>query len=75
MSITNIDQPTWKLVEPGLIELVGTSIRIRYDAEENFFRIESKGKRIFGKFGVTLDSTKDLALYHVREMIEMGIEP
>lgn len=62
---------TWNIIEPGLIELATTKIRIRHDISE--FVVESNGRKM--RHTATLATAKMEALAICNELLLMGIEP
>lgn len=62
----------WTLVEPGVMILPTTKLRIVWDGKRSFI-LEWDGTSV-GACG-TLDGAKDFAGHHMRELTAMGIEP
>lgn len=65
---------TWNIIEPGLIELATTKIRIRHERLDVYqFVVESDGQKLHRT--ATLGSAKLDALAICNELLLMGIEP
>jgi hypothetical protein len=63
----------WRIVAEGVLALDETSYQIRLDASPSMFRIFYKGECIDYQF--TLEKAKQATLRHMKDMIEMGVEP
>jgi len=73
----------WRIVSEGVLALDGTGYEIRRESmgamsggmQVFVFRIYHHGKPQAGLWSNTLGYAKQAVLNHMREMIEMGIEP
>jgi hypothetical protein len=65
----------WRIVSEGVLALDGTGYEIRLEnvAAIAAFRIYHNGRSI--EWELRLEKAKQSALRHMREMIEMGVEP
>jgi hypothetical protein len=65
----------WRIVSEGVLALDGTGYEIRLEnvAAIAAFRIYHRGRSI--EWELRLEKAKQTALRHMREMIEMGVEP
>lgn len=66
---------SWQVVEPGIIELPPTSIRIRMH-DDGHYAVEWQGQTVLGKgYYLTLASAKHDALRYVNDLLEIGHDP
>ncbi len=65
----------WRIVAEGVLTLDGTGYEIRLEnvAAIAAFRVYHNGRSI--EWELRLEKAKQAALRHMREMIEMGVEP
>jgi len=63
----------WRIVAEGVLTLDGTGYQIRLGASPSMFRIFHKGECIDYQF--TLEKAKQATLRHMKDMIEVGVEP
>jgi len=65
----------WRIVSEGVLALDGTGYEIKYEAAGHIFRIYHHGKAPLGLWAYNLEGAKKNTIRHMREMIEMGIDP
>jgi hypothetical protein len=65
----------WRIVSEGVLALHGTGYEIKFEPAGNIFRIYHHGKALAGLWAYNLEGAKKSTLHHMRQMIEMGIEP
>ena len=67
----------WQIVSEGILALEGTGYEIRLEPVGGMtaFRIYHRGKTPPGLWTYRLESAKQETLRHMREMIEIGVEP
>jgi hypothetical protein len=73
----------WRIVSEGVLALEGTGYEIRHESmgamsggmKVFVFRIYHHGNAPAGLWTYRLQGAKQAVLSHMREMIEMGIEP
>ena len=65
----------WTTIEPGLIELEGTHITIKYDINTQEYQVHWYSKPRKGETAQLLDYTKILAKSWLAECIAMGYIP
>ena len=66
----------WRIVSEGVLALDGTSYEIRVEPANyafGAFRIYHRGRSV--DLELRLEKAKQAALLHMKEMIEMGVEP
>jgi hypothetical protein len=65
----------WRIVTEGVLALDGTSYEIRLEnvAAIAAFRIYHRGRSV--EWELRLEKAKQTTLRHMREMIEVGVEP
>lgn len=65
----------WRIVSEGVLALDGTWYEIRIDQTPPIaaFRIYHRGRSV--DWELRLDKAKQTTLRHMREMIEVGVEP
>ena len=67
-----MSEDTWTIIEPGLIEMDTTNLRIRYDAAWGLFRVENKGVTLPNHNYHMLGTAKTKAYHCARDMLETG---
>ena len=65
----------WRIVSEGVLALEGTSYEIRLEnvAAIAAFRIYHRGRFVYWE--LRLEKAKQTTFRHMREMIDMGVEP
>jgi len=66
---------SWQIVEPGLIALPTTGIRIRRDPKDGTYHLEHNGAKMRAGMFMTLYDAKVGARELCRDLIGMGLEP
>jgi len=69
----------WRIVSKGVLALDGTGYEIRLEPmgspQAFVFRIYHRGNAPVGLWAYRLEFAKQTVLSHMREMIEMGVDP
>jgi hypothetical protein len=63
----------WRIVSEGVLALEGTGYEIKLGASASMFRLFHKGECFDYQF--TLEKAKQATLRHMKDMIEVGVEP